>query len=421
MDLAWMTASDTKPFPYLALFTVALAVFLSVTIEMLPTGLLSYMSAELEVPESFIGLTVSVFAFTVVLTSAPLAHLTRRVDRHRLVIIVLLVLVVSTVITVFAPNYTVLVISRVIGGVAHGIFWTVIGAYAAYLVPKEQIGRAVSISLGGGSLAFVLGVPLGTALGQAVGWRASFGVLAALTLVGTFFVWKLLPKVSMATDTASIPTVTSATGSIVALTEASAVPRRDQSVLAVVFVCIITAVTMIGQYTFYTYIEPFLRREVGLDAIAISPALFAYGAMGVVALVIVGVWFGSRPRTGLMIAAVAVLVSVGALGLWPELLPVAVPAFLVWGLSMGMLPPLLQTRVLHAAPARIRDTSSAFYTTAFNIGIGGGALVGSIALEQVGLGSLPHIYVGFLVAAIILILVSDAILQGRAGRRVVAH
>ena len=417
-----MTASETqRPFPSLALFTVALAVFLSVTIEMLPTGLLSYMSEELAVPESFIGLTVSVFAFTVVLTSAPLAHLTRRIDRHRLVVVVLLVLVLSTVITALAPNYTILVISRVLGGVAHGLFWAVIGAYAAYLVPKEQIGRAVSISLGGGSLAFVMGVPLGTALGQAVGWRASFAVLAALTLIGTVFVWRLLPKVRTGLGTGPIASVTSATGSITVLTDATAAPRREQSALAVVFVCVITAVTMIGQYTFYTYIEPFLRREVQLDAVAVSPALFAYGAAGVIALVVVGIWFGSRPRAGLMIALVSILVSVTALGFWPAVLPVAAVAYLVWGLSMGMLPPLLQTRVLHAAPARIRDTSSAFYTTAFNIGIGGGALVGAIALEQVGLGSLPHIYAWLLVGSITLVLVSDVILRGRPPRRVVEH
>src|SRR5690554_4792147 len=225
MDLVAMTAPETKPFPYLALFTVALAIFLSVTIEMLPTGLLSYMSSELGVAESLIGLTVSVFAFTVVFTSAPLAHLTRRVDRHRLVIIVLLVLVVSTVMTAFSPNYVLLVISRVIGGVAHGIFWTVIGAYSAYLVPKEQIGRAVSISLGGGALAFVFGVPLGTALGQAMGWRASFLLLAGLTLVETFFVWKLLPRVSMHEMTASVPTVSTATGSLM-VTDATAAPRK---------------------------------------------------------------------------------------------------------------------------------------------------------------------------------------------------
>jgi multidrug resistance protein len=421
MDLVAMTAPDTKPFPYLALFTVALAIFLSVTIEMLPTGLLSYMSSELGVAESLIGLTVSVFAFTVVLTSAPLAHLTRRVDRHRLVVIVLLVLVVSTVMTALSPNYAVLVIARVIGGVAHGIFWTVIGAYSAYLVPKEQIGRAVSISLGGGSLAFVLGVPLGTALGQAIGWRASFLLLAGLTLIGTFFVWKLLPRVSMHQMTASVPTVSTATGSLGVLTDATAAPRKQQSVLAVAFVCIITAFAMIGQYTFYTYIEPFLTRQMGLESFAVGPAFFGYGAAGVLALVIVAVWFGARPRTGLMASMLLFFVAVLVLGLWPGIFPVAIVAFVIWGLAMGMLPPLLNTRLLIVAPARIRDTSTAFYTTAFNIGIGGGALVGSIALEQFGLGSLPFILLAFLAAAIILTLVTDAILGGRPSRRVVDH
>jgi predicted MFS family arabinose efflux permease len=411
----------TDRFPYLALFTVALAVFLSVTIEMLPTGLLSFMSAELGVSEALVGLTVSVFAFTVVLTSAPIAHLTRNVARRRLVIIVLLVLVASTIITALAPNYAVLVLSRVIGGVAHGVFWTVIGAYSAYLVPKEQIGRAVSISLGGGSLAFVLGVPLGTALGQAVGWRASFGVLAAATLIGTFFVWRLLPKVGKASDIPPVTTVTSSTGSIVVLTDAGTAPRREQSVLAVVFVCVITAVVMMGQYTFYTYIEPFLTRQMGFDTILVSPALFGYGVAGVLSLVIVAVWFGARPRTGLMIALLVVLASVTVLAFWPSVVPLAVVAFLVWGLSLGMVPPLMQTRVLHAAPARIRDTSSAFYTTAFNIGIGGGALVGAVALDQFGLGSLPQLYLVFLLVGIVLVVVSDAILRGRPSRRVVAH
>lgn len=421
-----MSAPETvpaRPFPYLALFVVALAVFLSVTIEMLPTGLLSYMGAELGVPNSLIGLTVSVFAFTVVLSSAPLAHLTRRVDRHTLVVIVLLVLVASTVITALAPNYAVLVASRVLGGLAHGLFWAVVGAYSAYLVPKEQIGRAVSISLGGGSLAFVLGVPLGTALGQAVGWRWSFGILAALTLVGTFFVYRLLPKVKAgaASPTNSIPTVTDSTGGIAVLTRATRAPRREQSVLAVVFVCVITAVIMIGQYTFYTYVEPFLTGPMGLGSVAVSPALFAYGVAGVFSLVAVALWFGRRPRTGLMVALVSTLVFAIVLACWPHVSPLAIVAFVLWGLTLGMVPPLLQTRLLHAAPARIRDTSTAFYTTAFNIGIGGGALVGALALEQWGLAALPRIDVLLLITAIVLVLVSDAILHGVKPRRVVGH
>jgi predicted MFS family arabinose efflux permease len=415
------TSSASAAFPYFALITLAIAVFLSVTIEMLPTGLLPQMSSTLGVTESQIGLTVSVFAFTVVLSSTPLSVLTRRIPRHTLVVAVLIILAGSALLSAFSYSYTLLVISRVLGGVAHGVFWSVVGAYTAYLVPKEHLGRAVAITLGGGSLAFVFGVPLGTALGAAVGWRLSFGILAGLTLVGVAFVYRFIPRVD---HLAAGVLVNTPTGSITVLTgeaDAGAAPRRDHSVTAVVFVCIITAITMIGQYTFYTFVAPYLIQSVGLDQAGVSPALFAYGIAGAVSLVLVGLWLGRRPRFGLMLSLLVLLASVLVLATAPTVLPLALTAFFVWGLAMGNLPPLLQTRMLHAAPARIRDTASAFYTTAFNVGIGGGALVGSLVLAGFGLSMLPWVFIGILVLSIVLVLVSDLLLRQRSARRVIEH
>ena len=417
-----MTAPrTTASFPYFALVTVAVAIFLSVTTEMLPTGLLQQMSADLRVSESLVGITVSVFAFTVVLATAPLTILTRRVPRHALVVAVLLVLALSTVLTAIAPTYAVLVAARILGGLAHGVFWSVVGAYAAYLVPPHQVGRAVAITLGGGSLAFVLGVPLGTALGQAIGWRAGFFVLGALLVVGAGFVHRFLPRVD---HLASAAVVGTATGGITVLDDElrqSHAPRRDHSVTAVVFVCVITAIIMIGEYCFYTYVAPFLVRAVGLAEAAVSPALFAFGVAGAISLVLVALVLGKRPRLGLMVSLVVLLVAVLLLGLVPRALPVSLPAFFLWGLAIGILPPLLQTRMLHAAPARIRDTASAFYTTAFNVGIGGGALLGAVLLDTLGLGSLPFVFAGILVLSIVLVLVSDALLRQRPHRRVLDH
>ena len=411
----------TSPFPYFALVTVAIAIFLSVTTEMLPTGLLPEMSADLHVSESLIGITVSVFAFTVVVSTAPLTALTRRIPRHALVVTVLLVLAVSTVATASAPTYILLVAARIVGGLAHGVFWSVVGAYAAYLVPRDQVGRAVSITLGGGSLAFVLGVPLGTALGHAIGWRASFFVLGILLIIGAGFVYRFLPRVDHLVGAAVVGT---ATGGITVLDDEfrqSSVPRRDHSAMAVVFVCVITAIIMIGEYCFYTYVAPYLTRAVGLDASALSPALFAFGIAGAISLVIVASALGRRPRLGLMISLVVLLASVLLLGFVPRVLPVSLPAFFLWGLAIGILPPLLQTRMLHAAPARIRDTASAFYTTAFNVGIGGGALLGAVLLGTLGLGSLPFVFAGILLLSIVLVLISDALLRQRPPRRVLDH
>ncbi len=409
-----MTAPRTTiPFPYFALVTVAVAIFLSVTTEMLPTGLLPQMSADLRVSESLIGLTVSTFAFTVVLTTAPLTALTRRAPRHALVVTVLLVLAVSTLATAGAPTYPVLIAARILGGLAHGVFWSVVGAYAAYLVPRHQVGRAVSITLGGGSLAFVLGVPLGTALGHAVGWRWSFAVLAALLAVGAAFVYRFLPRVDHLGAAAVIGTPT---GGITVLDQESHVsptPRRDHSAMAVVVVCVITAVVMIGEYSFYTYVAPYLTRAMGLPVSAVGPALFAFGIAGALSLVFVAVVLGRRPRLGLMLSLVTLLISVLALGFAPRVLVVSLPAFFLWGLAIGILPPLLQTRMLHAASARMRATASAFYTTSFNAGIGGGALLGALLLGAFGIGVLPFVFAGIVVLSIVLALVSDSALSRR--------
>ncbi|MEL4320669.1 MFS transporter [Leifsonia sp. YIM 134122] len=384
--------SSISKFPWLGLIVLAVAVFLSVTGEMLPTGLLPDMSSDLGVSEPLVGLLVTVFAFTVVLTSAPLTGLTRRLPRHALLVAAIVVLGLANVLTAFAPNYGFVVGSRVVGGMAHGLFWAIVGAYAGHLVPKEQIGRAVSIALGGGTLAFVFGVPLGTALGHAVGWRLAFGIVAGLTLLSAVLVWRFLPvvhRVEPGVNTAAIPAI------------------RDRSVTAVAIVCAVTAITMIGHYVLYTYIAPYFIDVVGTDAAAVSPLLFVAGVSGLIGLVVAGAVFSKRPTRGLLISLGVVALSVSALGLFSGSWIPALIAFITWSLAFGMLPPLLQTRLLHAASARIRDAASAFYTTAFNIGIGGGALLGAVLYDTLGLAALPWVYAGIVVVAFVVVAVTS--------------
>ncbi|HSP51527.1 MAG TPA: MFS transporter [Cryobacterium sp.] len=401
------------PFPWVGLIALAAAVFLSVTSEMLPTGLLPDMSRALEVTEGQVGLLVSWFAFTVVLTSTSLAHLTRRLPRHGLIVLVLVVLAISNVLTAIAPNYAFMVGGRIIGGMAHGLFWSVVGAYAAHLVPREQIGRAVAITVSGGTLAFVLGVPLATAAGHLLGWRLSFLALAALMLVGAVVVWRFLPPVSH--YGARVKTDAAATGPGSAAGAAVAPPRRDPTMRAVILLSAITGLTMVGHYTFYTYIAPFLIDEMGVDSGAVAPLLFAYGIAGAFGLVLSGTLFGPRPQLGLVIGIAVSALSVTVLALFAATLPVAITAFVLWGLAFGMLPPLLQTRLLRTASLRIRDTASAIYTTAFNAGIGGGALLGAALLGSAGIKAVPLVYVGILVLAFVLVIVSDVVVRRRAG------
>ncbi|MEN0083342.1 MAG: MFS transporter [Leifsonia sp.] len=402
-----MTATSTTParvapkFPWTGLIALAAATFLSVTSEMIPTGLLPDMSASLGVGEAQIGLLVTVFAFTVVVTSTPLTALTRRWPRHGLLIGILVVLAVSNGLTAIAPSYEFVVGSRILGGVAHGMFWSIVGAYAGHLVPKEQIGRAVSITLGGGTLAFVLGVPLGTFAGHVFGWRLSFGLLAGLMVVGALVIWRFLPAVQRDADGASPRR-----------RDRSAPRVRDRSIPAVVMVCGIAAVTMVGHYAFYTFVVPFLTGPMGVPAGNVGALLFVYGIAGAGGLLLAGSVLGPRPQLGLIVTLLVTGLSVAVLALVAAQPVAALVAFLLWGLAFGALPPLLQTRLLHTSSPAFRDTASALYTTSFNIGIGGGALVGSLIFDAGGLMVLPWCYVGLLLVSVVLVAI-----VGRMERR----
>ncbi|GGE82989.1 MFS transporter [Mycetocola zhadangensis] len=361
------------PFPWVGLIALAATVFLSVSSEMIPTGLLPEMSASLDVTPSQVGLLVTFFAFTVVISSAPLTAATVKLPRHALMVGILLVLGLSNLLTALSPTYELVVASRVLGGLAHGLFWALVPAYAAHLVPKEQIARAVSITLGGGTLAFVLGVPLGTVLGQSIGWRWAFAAIAIAFGLGALAVLRWLPKVDRVTHAA----------------RSESEPRRDPTVLPVVAICVTTAIVMIGHYALYTFIAPFVTDSMRIAPEYLSAALFIYGGAGAVGLILTGTVFAKRTSLGLILALATTAVSVTVMALFTSTLWLSGLALVVWGLAFGLIAPLLQTRMLHTASPRIRDTASAFYTTAFNAGIGGGALVGSLLLDWKGVNVLP--------------------------------
>jgi predicted MFS family arabinose efflux permease len=406
-----VSTTTSPPLPWRGLLALSAAVFLSITGEMLPTGLLPEMSGTLGVGEPLVGLLVSVFAFTVVVTSAPLTALTQRMPRRTLLVGVLVVLAVTTAVCAIAPEYWMLVAARIVGGIAHGLFWALVGAYAARLVPESQIGRSVSIVLGGGTLALILGVPASTALGQAIGWRAVFGLVAALTLAGAVLVWWALRSSERRTASAAravADTVVAGERAADAAPEASARPagapsavtraRPSTGTAAVLLVCAVTAITMIGQYAALTYVAPIITDVVGAPSTWVAPLLFVSGIAGAAGLVVAGSPIARRANRAMLAAMAVVGVSLVVLSLSPGLWP-AVIAFAVWGFGFGAIPPLLQTRLLQAADPAKRDAASALYTTAFNVGIGGGALVGGVLFDAFGVEVLPAAFAILLLIA----------------------
>jgi DHA1 family inner membrane transport protein len=378
-----------RAFPWLGFVVLAGVVVLSVATETMPTGLLPDMSATLGVSQPAVGILVTVFALTVAITSVPLIAMTKRWQRQRLILIAVVGLGLSNLLTAVSPDYAVVVASRVVGGLAHGIFWSVVGAYAGHAVPKDQIARAVAITLGGATIGFVFGVPLATSLGHAFGWRWAFAVVALLLFAGAALVWRLLPAVG----SSSPPGGGARSG------------RRDPSVRGVLVVCATALIVMIGHYAFYTYIAPFLIGELGVSPSGVGPFLFLTGIAGAVGLFLAGSVFATRVRTGILVALSVSVLAVACLALFSPLSPVAFPALLLWFVAFDMLPTLLQTRILHVSSVSFRDTGSAVYTATFNIGIGGGALVGALVYGAAGVAALPWVDVGIMVVTLLFVLV----------------
>ena len=371
-----MSATSGDRFPLFRLLVLAGAIFVSVSSEFLPTGLLPDIAADLNVSESRVGLLVTVFALTVVVSAAPLTLLTRRFSRKWLLVVLLGVFALSNVIAAFATGYEMLAGARVLGGLAHGLFWAIASPYVSLLVAPTQLARAVSVTTGGGSFAFILGVPFTAAIGHAFGWRTAFLVMAGLVVVFTALALILLPSVENLHARRAPALV-------------SAPLRPDRSIWAVGIVGVTVLLVATGHNLFYTYIAPWTIAVAGVSADLVSLVLLFYGVAGALGLIIAGVFGDRYPRLTMNLMIVAVIVTMLLAAVFARGLVGAILLLSLWSVAFGGLPSLFHTRSLHSASARVRDLSGAIITTAFNTAIGGGALIGGFVYDGLGIEMVP--------------------------------
>jgi MFS transporter, DHA1 family, inner membrane transport protein len=395
--------SSASPFPLFRLAVISGAIFVVVTSEFLPTGLLPDMARDLGVSQAQVGWLVTIFAATVVITAVPLTSLTTRFPRKPLMIVLLGVFAVSMVGTSLSPNYEVVAVTRVLAAAAHGLFWSVTAPYASRLVPREQLARAVSVTGAGGTAAFIFGVPLGTALGHALGWRLAFAVVGGVVLLFMTLVVLFLPPVQHL--------VPLATGEIM-------IPaRHDRTIPAIVIVCLTVVVLITGQNTLSTYIVPWAIEVGTVPADGVSAVLLANGAAGAIGLVAAGVVGDRWPRAAVIVMMSGVIASVAALAVFGAgSVGATVACGMLWGMFFGGLPSLIQARLLNSASLRLRDTGSAWLTISFNLAIAAGALVGGFVLESIGVATLPWVMIGIVAAALVFVILTD-----RARLRSAAH
>lgn len=362
------------------------ATFVGVSTELLPIGLLPAISTDLATSEGAAGLAVTGYALVVALAATPLTAATSGWPRRRVLLAVLFLYAASTAVAAAAPTLPVLLAARMLGGLCHGVFWSMIAGYAARLVPADRVGRATSAVFTGNALAVAVGLPVSTAAGQAFGWRAAFVGAAVATGVVALAAWLVLPPVAADRPAETAAGVTGAGGPSGPVRSALARP-------GVRAVALFTGLVVLGLYTFFSYITVYLR-EVGASDGVVSAALLAYGVAGVVGTRVLGPAYDRRPVASFGVTTAALLCALAALavlGVVPAArwVPVAaVVATTALGCAAISLPVTLQAMVLrHGGPTP--DAASSLFVAAFNLGISGGALTGALVLTTVGSAVLP--------------------------------
>jgi predicted MFS family arabinose efflux permease len=358
---------DASVRTWLAILALAVGCFSFVSSELLPVGLLGPIADGIHLSVGMTGLLVTGFALFVALTAGPLTVLTARFDRKWLMVALMGINLAGNALAASANSFAMLLLARLIVAAGIGIFWSIATAMAIRLVPEHQAVKATSVVLGGLAVASVLGVPLGTFIGQSLGWHAAFLVLAGLSLLVCLWAWALVP---------SLPSQGSAS------LKAIAVAYRHGPIRFIFFA---TSLVMTGNFLAYTYITPYLQNVTGIAPYWISSLLLVYGLAGVLGNFSIGRFMARSLRAALIGTLVVLIASMVLLWAFGDVKPVAIASLVPWGMSYAALPVLLQTWVFRAA-RQTGDSEAALslFVIAFNGAIATGALAGGLVVDTLG-------------------------------------
>jgi len=355
----------------IALWALAVGAFGIGTTEFVIMGLLPQVGADLDVSLSSAGLLVTGYALGVTLGAPPVSIITSGLPRKTLLLSLMVIFTVGNLACALAPNYAALMAARVLTSLAHGAFFGVGSVVATSLVRPDKQASAIALMFTGLTLANVLGVPFGTWLGQAWGWRATFWAVTAVGLAALAAIAAWVPA-SRGQHQGNLR------GELRALV-------RPQVLLGFAT----TVLGFGGVFTAFTYIAPLLTELSGLPSSAVSPILLLFGA----GLVIGNTYGGKLADRRLMLTLVgslALLATVLALFAFTVHIKVAaaVTVAVLGAAAFATVPPL-QMRVLEQASGA-PNLASAFNIAAFNLGNAAGAWLGGITIDHgPGLGATP--------------------------------
>ncbi|MNF35503.1 Inner membrane transport protein YdhP [compost metagenome] len=354
-----------------ALLVLALSAFAIGTTEFVIMGLLPEVAADLGVSIPGAGWLVTGYALGVAVGAPIMALATARLPRRKALLVLMGVFIVGNLLCAIAANYGLLMLARVITALCHGAFFGIGSVVAASLVPANRKASAVALMFTGLTLANVLGVPLGTALGQAAGWRSTFWAVTLIGVVALIGLWRVLPRQhdEEATDIRAEFAALRGAGLWLALST--------------------TVLFSAAVFCIFTYVAPLLGEVTGVSPRGVTWSLLLIGLGLTLGNVIGGRLADWKLAQTLMGVFVALAIASSALA-WTSaaLIPTEITLFL-WATAAFAAVPALQVNVVafgSAAPNLV----STLNIGAFNVGNALGAWVGGLVIGQgLGLTTVP--------------------------------
>jgi DHA1 family inner membrane transport protein len=332
------------------------------TTEFVIMGLLPDVARSLSVTIPQAGYLVSGYALGVVIGAPIVAMVTAGIPRKTALLALMALFTIGNLGCALAPDYWLLMTARVVTAFAHGAFFGIGAVVASNLVPREQRTQAVSLMFAGLTLANVLGVPFGTALGQAAGWRAAFWAVVAIGIIAFLAIARFVPSGMPGTR-----------GGL-------AKEFRALGRWPVLLPMLISTIASVSMFSLFTYITPLLEEVTGLTPHGVTGALLAIG-VGLTIGNLIGGRLADRNLLSTIIGAFICLVIVlGALALVVHMTLPTLALLIVWGgIAFALVSPL-QIWVVDAA-TDAPNLASTLNQGAFNLGNATGAWIGGVALN----------------------------------------
>ncbi|WP_431876971.1 MFS transporter [Amycolatopsis sacchari] len=345
---------------WLGVAAITASLFVFVTTELMPVGLLTPLSAGLSVSVGVAGMMVTLYGISAGAGVPFLVAWSRTVNRRALLATLLAVMAAGNLVTAVSPNFPVVLAARLVTGFAHGVFWAIGVAMAMRLVPGEKASKAAAVVLSGMSIATVVGMPLGTFIESLTGWRATFLIWSGLSVAVFLAVVLTLP---------SLPSQ-----SAIPVREVFALPIRNGRLRGVMTT---VALYVLGHFGAYTFIRPFMEQRAGASAAWVTGLLIVFGIGGALGNFAAGHTAGRNPRATFVVACTGLVASLLLLLVTGGSLVGLAVAVVLWGTSFGAAN-LCQVNMMLAAAPDTFEAAMSLNTMGYNISIALGALLGGL-------------------------------------------